>query len=291
MRKKLAMIILFAVCLTTAFLYYIHSTNITILNPKGTIASEQRNLIIVAVGLSLIVVIPVYLLTIFIVWKYRASNTSAKYSPEWDHSRILEFIWWVVPAILITILSVITWKTSYSLNPYKPIASKNKPLKVEVVALDWKWLFIYPDQNIASVNQLNIPVNTPVTFYITSDAPMNSFWIPQLSGQIYAMPGMSTQLNIQATSVGNYTGWSANISGDGFSSMHFTTVSTSQLKFNDWVHFVRADKDYLNIGTYNNLARPSYNNPVTYYGSVQNELYNQIVLKYMGTVGPTQAIM
>ncbi len=168
--------------------------NFALLDPKGVVAQKERDLMVVAGLMTLVVVVPVFLLTFGIAWRYRATNTKAKYTPNWDHNIVLETIWWTVPTLLILILGGIIWKSSHELDPFKPLASTNEPMIIQVVALDWKWLFIYPDQQIATVNYVEFPENTPVQFHITADAPMNSFWIPQLGGQIYAMAGMSTQL-------------------------------------------------------------------------------------------------
>lgn len=261
--------------------WYLHRTNIPLLEPRGPIAEKERNLILFAAALSLVVVIPVFSMAIFIAWKYRESNTEAKYMPEFDHSPTLETAWWVIPGVLITILSVVAWNSSHALDPYRPLASNVAPLNVEVVALDWKWLFIYPQQNIASVNRLEIPVNTPIAFQITSDAPMNSFWIPQLSGQIYAMPGMSTQLHMAASKSGVYNGYSANISGVGFAGMTFKTVATTQGQFVDWAQAAHQERNQLSLAAYKQLARPSEYNPTTYYSSVEQNLYTTIIAKYL----------
>ena len=178
---------------------------------------------IFAALLSLVVVIPVFAMTIYIVWRYRESNQKAKYSPDWDHNSKVETIWWLIPTLLIVVLSVVTWNSSHSLDPFKPIKSSVKPLRVQVIALQWKWLFIYPEQGVASTNILELPVDRPINFEVTADAPMNSFWIPQLGGQIYAMAGMSTQLHLMASEAGTYAGASANLSGKGFAKMKFDT--------------------------------------------------------------------
>lgn len=260
---------------------YLSKTNIQVLNPKGPIALQEYHLIIGALLLSLLVVIPVFTLTIVFAFKYRETNKDAKYSPNLDGNRFAETVWWIIPTVLISILGVITWNSSHTLDPYRGLNSNVKPITIQVVALNWKWLFIYPKQNIATVNYFEIPKNTPINFQITSDAPMNSFWIPQLSGQIYAMPGMNTQLNLLASSTGMYDGYSANISGTGFSGMTFTAIATNQTDFNDWVSNVQTEPNQLNIYTYNNLAKPSINNPKSDYASAEPGLYNTIINRYM----------
>lgn len=264
-----------------AIAWYLHRTNIPVLEPAGLVGHKERALIIIAILLSVIVVVPVFTMTIIIAWRYRASNTKAKYSPEWDHSRLFEGLWWGVPAAIITVLSVITWQSSHALDPYKALAATTKPLTVQVICLDWKWLFIYPNQNVASVNLVEMPVNTPVDFKITSDAVMNSFWIPQLGGQIYAMPGMSTQLHLVANKYGSFYGSPANIAGSGFSYMNFTAKAVSVQDFNKWVQSAKQSPRHLTQAAYNQLAKPSQSNPVVYYSIVQKDLFASTVLKYM----------
>ena len=261
---------------------WVHGHNVAVLNPAGTVAHQERSLMATAALLGMLVIVPVYILTIFIVWKYREHNSRAKkYSPLWDHSRTLEAVWWAIPLLIITILSVITWRSSYALDPFRPIASNVKPLTVQVVALDWKWLFIYPAEHVASVNEVQLPVNTPIEFQITSDSVMNSFWIPQLGGQIYAMTGMSTQLHLMAGQPGSYEGSSANISGSGFAGMTFTAKAESPADFKRWVSASQHSGQSLTLSTYKQLAKPSKNNGVTYYAAPPGGLYDYVIMKYM----------
>lgn len=252
-----------------------------VLQPSGTIAEDERHLIILASLMSLIVVIPVFILTGLIVWRYRADNHRAKYQPNWDHNRVAESIWWLIPGILIAILAVITWQSTHALDPTKAIASNKPTLHVQVIALNWKWLFIYPEQHIATVNHLMLPVGRPVHFDITSDAPMNSFWIPQLGGQIYAMTGMSTQLNLRADKAGDYRGSSANISGSGFARMTFTATAMPETSFQAWLS-TTAQKGLptLDKQSYAALAKPSTGNSEV-YSSVEPGIYQTTVHKYM----------
>jgi cytochrome o ubiquinol oxidase subunit 2 len=265
--------------------WYLHSTDIAVLNPKGPVARKEFDLFITGLLLSLIVVVPVFTLLFTFAWKYRESNTKAKYSPDLDHSRIAETIWWVVPSILILIISILTWNSSHQLDPYRKLASTKPQMTIQVVALDWKWLFIYPDQRIATVNFVQFPNNTPVNFEITADAPMNSFWIPQLGGQIYAMPGMATDLHLMATQNGIFNGSSANISGTGFAGMAFKAKSSSQADFGSWVKSVKSSRSHLSMDTYSKLAEPSQYNPVTYYSSAPSDLYDKVIMKYMPVAG------
>ena len=181
---------------------------------------------------------------------------------------------------------MITWDSSHALDPYRPLSSNVKPLTIQVVALDWKWLFIYPKQDIATVNYVQFPANTPITFDVTSDAPMNSFWIPQLGGQIYAMPGMATELHLEASQNGSFDGSSANISGKGFSGMTFTAKATSSADFNAWVKTVQQAPQNLDAAAYVALAKPSENVPRAYYANADLTLYNQIIMQYMMPMPP-----
>lgn len=256
-------------------------TDLAVLTPKGTIAAEQRDLINFATILSFFVVIPVFILTFYIAWKYRAGNTSAKYSPDWDGNKKLEFTWWAIPCAIILVLAVITWTSTHQLDPFKPLESSKKPVTIQVVALQWKWLFIYPEQNVASVNFFQIPEDTPINFEITSDAPMNSFWIPQLGGQVYAMSGMKTQLHLMADEPGDYGGSSANLSGDGFAGMRFVAKASSEKEFQDWVNTTKKANKRLSKEEYVALAAPSRDNQPAQYSEIADDLYNKVIMKYM----------
>lgn len=276
----LAVIALLTLGLIFISVSYLQNTNIPVLSPGGPIGQKERDLIVLAVALSLIVVIPVYFMLFYFAWNYREGNKKARYDPGFDHSRLIESIWWGVPLLIITILAVATWRGSHELDPFKPLASSVKPLNIQVVALQWKWLFIYPEQNIATVNSLTFPEKTPIRFDVTADAPMNSFWIPQLGGQIYAMSGMSTNVHLMADSVGNYHGSSANISGEGFAAMKFTASSVTGDDFDRWVAQVRQNRDLLSMAVYSQLAQPGRGTPIGYFSSVERNLYDQVVEKY-----------
>jgi cytochrome o ubiquinol oxidase subunit 2 len=259
--------------------WYVSHFNVEVLNPKGIVAQDERRLIIFTVLLGLIVVVPVYVMTFAIAWKYREGNKKAKYRPDWDHNVAIESVWWGIPTAIILILSIVTWTTSHSLNPPRRLSDK-QPLQIQVIALDWKWLFIYPDQHIATVNFVQFPVDQPVEFEITSNGPMNSFWIPQLGSQIYAMAGMSTHLNLEATSIGNYRGSSANISGKGFAGMDFTARASSQAEYDAWLDGAQSLSSRLDVPVFKNLAKPSENNPPATYSPAQNGLYNRVVASF-----------
>lgn len=290
MKKKLKVsLIVFLVALIALLAsWYLSHQNIAVLNPAGIVAEKERNLLFFALGLSAVVVVPVFALTIFIAWRYREGNHSVrkKYSPDFSHSRLFESLWWGIPAIIILILSVVTWESSYALNPYKALADGGPHLAVDVVALDWKWLFIYPQQHIASVNELAMPVNTPVTFQLTSDTVMNSFWVPNLGSQIYAMPGMNTQLNLEANKLGSYPGSSANISGSGFASMRFSAVAMTASQFQAWVAQAKHSPYALTAAAYATLSKHTTVIPIHLYAHVAPNLYNSILDKYMAPGNP-----
>lgn len=270
------------VCFMAIFTAVITSgASIPVLQPKGTIAMHQRNLIIVATLLMMLVVIPVFVLTFLIAWKYRAGNTKAKHQPDWDSDKRLETAWWGIPLIIIAILSVITWQSSHDLDPYKPIASDRDPIKVQVVALQWKWLFIYPEHGIATVNYLQFPEDVPINFDVTADAPMNSFWIPQLGGQVYAMAGMSTKLHLMASETGEFEGSSANLSGEGFSDMRFKARASSEAEFRRWVYSVQTSENVLTDQEYATLVKPSKKHSPAQYRLEDEKLYTTIIDKYM----------
>ncbi len=256
-------------------------TDIAMLFPKGFVALRERNLLLVIQIVMLLVVIPVYILTFVFSWKYHAGNKGARYSPDMKDSAHAELIWWGVPCLLIIIIGAMTWVRSYELDPFRPIASKEKTLKVQVVALQWKWLFIYPEEKIATVNFIQIPVNHPVHFEITSDAPMNSFWIPRLGSQIYAMPRMKTQLHLVADKEGDFPGSSANLSGVGFSGMTFTVRSGSDEDYQKWVKEAQQSGESLDWKKYQKLAEPSQNDPVRSYVLKDEKLFEQVLMKFM----------
>lgn len=262
------------------------SCNMVVLSPSGDIAAQQRDLIVIATILMLLIVVPVIFLTLFFAWRYRQSNATAKYDPEWHHSTRLEVVIWSAPLAIIIALGAITWISTHTLDPYRPldrispnqpVAADHKPLTVEVVALDWKWLFIYPELGIASVNELAAPVDTPIKFKITSATVMNSFYIPALAGQIYAMAGMETKLHAVINKPGTYEGLSANYSGAGFSHMRFKFLGMDQAGFDKWVADVKASGQTLDRATYMTLEKPSIKEPVHHYASTDEGLYRAIV--------------
>jgi cytochrome o ubiquinol oxidase subunit 2 len=253
-----------------------------VMDPKGPIGLEEKNIILLATALMLLVVIPVIAMTILFAWRYRASNREATYAPDWEHSGRIEAVVWAIPCLIILALGTVTWVSTHKLDPRAAIASKTpnvKPVEVQVVSLDWKWLFIYPDYGVASVNELALPVGTPVHFRMTSASVMNSFFVPQLGSQIYTMTGMETQLSLRADAKGTYDGISANYSGEGFAGMKFNALAMSPRDFNAWIAKAHASPNELAPDSYAALSRPSEKTPVSYYGTVDPTLYTKILNK------------
>lgn len=254
---------------------------IDVIFPSGWVALEERNLLFIIQGLMLFVIIPVYVLTFVFSWKYSANNPKGVYDPDLVDNKLAEYIWWGFPLVMTIIVCAITWVKTEQLDPYKPIISDKKTMTIQVVALQWKWLFIYPEEKIASVNFLQIPKDTPVRFEITSDAPMNSFWIPDLGGQIYAMSGMRTELNLIGNEIGDSRGSSANISGEGFAGMYFTARTSSEEDFHQWIATAQKASRKLDLDEYKKLAAPSISHPVEVFQLTDLALFNQIIDKYM----------
>ncbi len=250
---------------------------IAILAPKGYIGFEERNLLLIIQAIMLLIVIPVYLFTFIFSWKYNSQREHAKYDPDLIDNRVAEYFWWGIPTVLTLLVCALTYVKTAQLDPYKPIPTDKKAMTIQVVALQWKWLFIYPEEQIASVNFFQFPVGTPIRFEITADAPMNSFWIPHLGGQIYAMPGMKTLLHLIADETGDYRGSSANLSGVGFAGMVFIARASTQEAFQTWL---AQAKESAKTIEYQELAKPSTDNPVEIY-QAGTGLFDQILMKYM----------
>lgn len=260
--------------------------NTVLLNPSGDVAVQQGHLLVVSTVLMLLIIVPVIVLTLVFAWRYRQSNSEAVYAPDWDHSIQLELVIWAAPLLIIIALGAVTWISTHTLDPYRPLSrvdtergipAEGQPLTVEAVALDWKWLFVYPDQGIAVVNELAAPVDVPLHFRISAESVMNSFFIPALAGQIYAMPGMETQLYAVINHSGQYEGFSANYSGAGFSGMHFRFHGMSSGDFDRWVQTAKESGNELNRQTYRVLRQPSDREPVHRYAVVATDLYDAIL--------------
>jgi len=250
-------------------------------DPKGPIGDAERFVIVAAFVLMLIVVIPVFVMSSWFPWKYRAANSKATYMPKWNYSLGIDLAMWLVPVAIVTALGILSWKATHNLDPYKPIDSGGKPIRIEVVSLDWKWLFIYPDHDIAVVNQLVFPAGVPLSFRITSDTVLTSFFIPQLGSQIYAMPGRQTRLHLLADEPGTYAGHNQQFSGRGYADMHFKAIATSREQFEAWVQKAKQLPDKLDPARYSQLAKPSIAHSVMYFSAVKPGLFGHIIRKYM----------
>lgn len=283
-RYKIALGVLLGSLIGVGLGLWMRTANFQVLDAQGVIADKQLELLVFASLLSLVVVIPVFALIGFIAWRYREGNTKAKYMPDWGGNTYAEATWWGIPCVLIGILSVVIWQSSHALDPYRPLESTKEPVNVQVVSLQWRWLFIYPDEGVATINHLKFPENTPVNFTISADSPMNSFWIPNLGGQVYAMNGMSTKLHLMANSTGEYPGMTANISGKGYSKMRFTAQSTTEDEYEKWLATSRSG-DPLDWDTYQNIRKPTEKTDIATYSLADANLYDKIVKMYMPNHG------
>ncbi len=277
---------IFRVLCSLPFAALLAGCGTVVLNPSGDVASQQGQLVVISTLLMLLIIIPVIGLTLLFAWRYRASNTTATYKPEWDHSIQLELVIWAAPLVIIIALGAITWISTHTLDPYRalrridegrPVPAGVKPLVIEVVALDWKWLFLYPEQGIAVVNEIAAPVDVPIQFRITSTSVMNSFYVPALAGMIYAMPGMETKLHAVINRTGDFEGFSANYSGEGFTGMRFRFHGMNTADFERWVQSAKSANASLTRETYLQLEKPSQRDAVRRFASVAPGLYDAIV--------------
>ena len=254
---------------------------VPVLMPSGAVANQQKQLLLFTVALALIVVIPVYILLGIFAWRYRDKNKTAVYKPEWADNPWLEVVWWGIPILIIIVLSVVTYLTSHSLDPYRAIESDKPTVKVQVVALQWKWLFIYPDYGVATINDLTIPVDHPVHFSLSADAPMSAFWIPALGSQIYSMNAMTSQLNLIANEKGVYKGYNTNINGEGYAKMEFDTNVVSEEDFDSWHKSHAKDAHLLDKNYLTEISKPSTPEKPMYMRVEDDNLYNSVIMKYM----------
>ena len=270
----------------TGALALLGGCDLVVMNPMGDVAVQQKNLVIIATVLMLLIVVPVIALVGVFAWRYRAANTEARYDPEWDHSTQLELVIWAAPLLIIICLGAVTWTGSHLLDPYRPIdrvapgrgiAANTKPLEVQVVALDWKWLFIYPEYGFATVNEVAAPVDRPIAFRLTSSSVMNAFYIPTLAGMVYTMPSMETKLHAVINKAGDYEGFSSNYSGAGFSHMRFRFYGMTDAGFAAWVARNKAAAATLDRSRYEVLSQPTEKVPVLRFGRIDPGLFNAIV--------------
>jgi len=284
--KKYKIILPIALSFALVALFFVLASqgNMQVFNPKGVIALKERNLLVLATLLMMTVIVPVFGITAYIVWKYRENHFRGDHHPDWDRSSLLAAVLWFIPSVIIAIISVMIWQSTHDLDPYKSLESHAEPITIQVVALNWKWLFIYPEQGIATINFVEFPKHIPVKFELTADAPMNTFIIPQLGGQVYAMAGMKNQLHLMASEAGTFSGFSTEINGKGYSQMRFVAQSVSDKEFADWVDSVKSKKNPLTSDVYNTLAKDSLDNPVSYYSSTEPNLFHNIIMKFMAPV-------
>ncbi|MDA3920286.1 MAG: ubiquinol oxidase subunit II [Salinisphaera sp.] len=255
--------------------------SVTAFFPAGVVGDHQRNLMILTFVLMLFVFIPVVTLTLFFAWRYRLSNSNARYTPRWSESMLVEIFLWGGPVVIVAILAVVTWVSTHQLDPYRTITVKDRqPIEVDAIALDWKWLFVYPQYNVAAVNEMAMPVNTPVSIHLTSDTVMTSFMIPRLGSQIFAMSGMQTRLHLLPTKTGTFFGKNYQYSGEGFSHMTFNAISTTEQGFKAWVARARVSGSALDVPRYTELEKPSENAAVRYYSPVKPNLFAHVIQQY-----------
>jgi cytochrome o ubiquinol oxidase subunit 2 len=279
--RALALIVLGLTGLGILLAVLLQNKNIALLNPKGMIAQEQLILMFIASGLMLLIAVPALTMLYFTAWKYRESNTKAEHEPSKRHNKSLVLAMWLVPAVFAVVLSVILIPATHRLEPNKSIASDKEPVTIQVVAMRWKWVFIYPEQNIATVNFVQIPEDTPVKFELTADeAPMTSFWIPNLGGMLYAMTGHDNPLHLIADTPGDYPGSSAEINGEGFAGMRFTARASSQQDFDQWVQKMKRSPAVLDAAEYDKLLEPSESHPAAFYSSTEPDMYGKVLKKY-----------
>ncbi|HKB59224.1 MAG TPA: ubiquinol oxidase subunit II [Gallionellaceae bacterium] len=264
-------------------------SKVALLDPQGPVGASERLVILSAFALMLIVVIPVVVMALWFPRRYRADNPRGGYDPKWTDSARIDTVVWLIPAVIVAVLATLTWRESHRLDPAVPIASDTKPLQVEVVSLDWKWLFIYPRQGVAAVNQLVIPANTPIDFRLTSESVITSFFIPRLGSQIYAMAGRRSHLHLLADTPGVYAGQNQQFSGQGFADMNFKVVALPPAEFTAWVHKTRRAHAVLDHARLHKLSQPGMGYPVTFYSRVSPGLFDDIVNRYRARNGPSLA--
>jgi cytochrome o ubiquinol oxidase subunit II len=260
-----------------------------ILDPKGPIGVDEKVILFDATAIMLAVVIPVIVCTLAFAWWFRSRNRRATRRPDWEYSGRIEFVTWSIPALIVMFLGGIAWIGSHDLDPPKPLAGTTRPVEIEVVSLDWKWLFIYPTDHVATLNELVIPVNTPIHFKLTSSSVMNSFFVPQLGSQIYTMAGMTTQLNLLASEIGTYQGLSAQFSGDGFSDMRFDVRAVPAEEYRAWLASAHDSGMHLDALRFEQLAMPSHNDVPATFGLVPDGFFNLIVHSHGGPLASTVA--
>jgi len=279
------LVVLLSGCGVDDWISTFHLDSLVTFFTAGPVAAYERNIMLFTFTVMLFVLVPVVGFTFWFAWHYRASNRDNTYTPNWHHSGLLEFFLWSGPVVIILVLGTLTLFTTYDVDPYKPIESEHDPIKVEAIAMDWKWLFIYPEYNIAAVNEMAMPVDVPVVINLTSATVMNAFMIPRLGSQIMAMSGMGTQLNLMATQKGSYFGKNYQYSGDGFAHMNFQARAMEQRRFDAWIDKARSADRRLDIAAYKKLIEPSEDDDVSYYSWVRPNLYSHVIEEFNSADG------
>jgi len=283
---KAAIILLAVADFVLLLSYLLRGKNVALFNSKGLIATEQHKLMMFTVTILLMIAIPTLSFLFYTVWKYRESNAPTEEAPAAHHSKYLVAGFWLLPTAIVILLASVMWPATHRLAPQKVIASDTMPLTIQVISLRWKWLFLYPEQGIASVNFVQLPLNTPVTFEMTADeTPMSSFWIPNLGGQLYTMTSHSNRLNLMADKAGDYPGSSAEINGEGFAGMKFIARAGTAEDFDQWVQNTKQSPDVLDAATYDKVLAPSENNPMAFYSAYESDLYDKVISKYTDPAG------
>jgi cytochrome o ubiquinol oxidase subunit II len=277
--------LLLRLVLLSGTLFLSGCNHIVLFDPKGPVADQEISLIILAFALMLIVVVPVFIMAIWFSIKYRESNTRSTYKPRWAGSTKIELAIWMVPVLIVAVLSYHTWTKTHQLDPYKPLGIPGEEIQIEVVSMDWGWLFIYPDYDIATINELVFPVDAPLSFRLTSSTVMTSFFIPQMGSQMYAMAGMQTRLHLMAEETGTFEGQNQEFSGKGYENMHFRVIAATPEEFRKWVNKVQASPETLDLARFNELSMPKLNFAVTYFSSVDSDLFRYILSKFKGGYG------
>lgn len=274
---RFAATLLATLALATAISYgIVHANPLPLLFAHGLVGKEESSLMADATILMLIVIVPILALAAFFAWWYRAGNEKAMYTPNWEHSKITELVWWAIPIEVILVIGALTWTSTHELDPKKPL-DLGAPVKIQVIALPWRWLFIYPEQQIATLGYVEFPAGRDIEFDVTADAPMNSFWIPDLGTQIYAMTGMVTHVHLTADMPGTYRGVSANYSGSGFDGMSFDAIALPQSDFDSWVQEAKSSQHVLDADSFVDIAQPSTDRSRITFGYAASNLYNTIV--------------
>lgn len=283
-KRTIWLVVIGLLALALVIKLLLQGNDLALFNPKGFIAAEQHRLMILVVVLLLELAIPTLAMFFYTAWKYRDTNDKADYNPDASRNKTVVFTIWALPIITMILLTIVMIPATHKLTPRKAIDSSAEPITIQVIAMRWKWLFIYPEQNIATVNFIQIPIDTPIQFELTADEiPMSSFWIPHLGGQLYAMTGHVNLLNLLADEAGDFAGSSAEINGDGFAGMKFTTRASSAADFNTWIQGIRQSSNVLDATEYQKLLVPSQSNPAAFYSKAGPDIYDTMLMKYTGS--------